>query len=67
MNSNSKCWENFKSFIEDYYCQKLVKGVHYEVSGIGRVVLVNKADEAYGNLFDIAYESWVTALDLQEL
>lgn len=67
MNIESKCWENFKGFIYDYYDYKLVEHRDYIKHNDGNVVLVNKAREDFDDLFDMAYDSWTLALELQEL
>lgn len=67
MKVTSKCWNNFKGFIKDYYDEVLIEGVHFKVSISGDVILINKAAEDYENLFDVAYDSWTLALELQEL
>lgn len=67
MKADSKCWDNFKGFIKDYYDHKLTEGVHFKINLSGDVILINKASEDYEALFDMAYDSWTLALELQEL
>ena len=67
MKKDSKCWENFKGFIKDYYDHKLTENVHFKVNPAGDVFLINKAAEDYEILFDMAYDSWLLALELKEL
>ena len=63
MNINSKCWENFKGFIKDYYDQTLEQDKDFKVDLAGSVYLINMSSENYEVLFDMAYDSWLTALE----
>lgn len=67
MKADSKCWNNFKGFIKDYYGHKLTEGVHFRVDSTGSVILINKASEDYEVLFDMAYDSWTLALEVQDI
>ena len=67
MKVDSKCWNNFKGFIKDYFDEKLTENVHFKVNSLNEVILINKAAEDYETLFDMAYDSWTLALELQEL